>query len=66
MLFEGSLGRGGVGNMAMILVVDDSDLNLALLSTLLGRNGHQTRPVRSGQEAVEAIDNGCFDMVLCG
>lgn len=52
--------------MAMILVVDDSELNLDLLSTLLGRNGHQTRPVRSGQEAIEAIDNGCFDMVLCG
>ncbi|MFV3128453.1 response regulator [Niveispirillum sp. KHB5.9] len=47
-----------------LLVVDDSDLNLALVGSLLKRAGYRITQAASGQDAVDAVADIAFDAVL--
>lgn len=47
-----------------ILCVDDHPINLRLVSTLLEGLGARVQQARSGQEAVQAVQNQPFDLVL--
>jgi PAS domain S-box-containing protein len=47
-----------------ILVADDMPQNIELLQILLGRGGHTVVAARDGQEAVQALTRGHFDVVL--
>jgi len=51
-------------NPRKILVVDDNQLNQKLAATLLAKRGHSTAVAAHGQEALEALDGGGFDVVL--
>jgi sigma-B regulation protein RsbU (phosphoserine phosphatase) len=48
----------------MLLVVDDVELNRDVLSRHLERQGHLVVAVSSGQEALELLESGRFDLVL--
>ncbi len=50
--------------MAEILVVDDESLIRDLITTSLGRLGHKLKACKSGPEALEAYENGRFDLVI--
>lgn len=47
-----------------ILVVDDTETNLALISAFISRLGHATILARNGQEAIDLYRNSSPDMVL--
>jgi CheY-like chemotaxis protein/nitrogen-specific signal transduction histidine kinase/PAS domain-containing protein len=47
-----------------LLVVDDSELNLALMASLLRREGYRVTTASSGQLALEAVTGAPFDAVL--
>ena len=48
-----------------ILLVEDTDVNALLATTLLGKAGHVTTRVSNGREALhELTANGCFDVIL--
>jgi class 3 adenylate cyclase len=47
-----------------ILIVDDIEANRLLLSRQLTRQGHSITTVSSGQEALESLEGGGFDLVL--
>jgi len=49
---------------ARILVVDDQDDNVCLLSDLLSCHGYEVQTARSGQEALDAVDRVAPDLVL--
>ncbi|MBP7340596.1 response regulator, partial [Niveispirillum sp.] len=49
---------------AHLLVVDDSDLNLTLVGSLLSRAGYRISQATSGQQAVDAVAATDFDAVL--
>jgi CheY-like chemotaxis protein len=48
----------------MLLVVDDSELNRDVLTRRLKRQGHAVRAVENGREALEALSEEHFDLVL--
>jgi PAS domain S-box-containing protein len=47
-----------------VLIADDIQQNLELLTLLLQRAGHQVTAVTDGIEAVQAVQQHCFDLVL--
>jgi CheY-like chemotaxis protein/signal transduction histidine kinase len=47
-----------------LLVVDDSELNLALLASLLRREGYHVTTASSGELALESVTGAPFDAVL--
>ena len=47
-----------------ILVVDDNGINRDLLSRYLERQGHAVQVAPNGQQALEMIAAGAFDLVL--
>lgn len=47
-----------------ILVVDDNGINRDLLSRYLERQGHAVQVAHNGQQALEIIAGGAFDLVL--
>ena len=47
-----------------ILVVDDTDANLRLLTAMLRDNGYKVRPVSSGEMALRVIEAKAPDLVL--
>lgn len=47
-----------------LLVVDDSDLNLTLVGSLLKRAGYRLSTATSGQQAIDAVASTDFDAVL--
>jgi adenylate cyclase len=47
-----------------ILVVDDYELNLALISRILELNGYQLKLARSGEEAIQAVEQGMPDLAI--
>ncbi|MDG5496302.1 response regulator [Niveispirillum sp. BGYR6] len=47
-----------------LLVVDDSELNLALIASLLRRQGFHVTTAASGETALEAVAGAPFDAVL--
>ena len=49
---------------AQILVVDDNDQNVELLSTYLSARGFRVVTARNGREALERVDGGRPDLVL--
>ncbi|HOH47290.1 MAG TPA: response regulator, partial [Candidatus Cloacimonadota bacterium] len=49
---------------ARVLVVDDDDIILSIISNILIRNGYQVDKCHSGEEALEKVDQGEFDLVL--
>ena len=51
--------------MATILIVDDEEDILTLLSAVLARHGHTTLIARNGHEAVRLFAAGSVDLVLC-
>jgi len=47
-----------------VLVAEDNKINQKLIDRLLSRDGHFVRIVDNGQEALEALENEPFDLVL--
>jgi len=47
-----------------ILVAEDDDLTLDLLSTVLRREGHEVATASDGQQAMDLANAGSFDLVL--
>jgi CheY-like chemotaxis protein len=47
-----------------ILLVDDSDVNLKVASFMLKKLGHQADIAANGVEAIEALENHSYDIVL--
>jgi CheY-like chemotaxis protein len=47
-----------------ILVVDDNDMNLTLVTSVLARAGYRVSQALSGQQAIDAIADTSFDAVL--
>jgi signal transduction histidine kinase/CheY-like chemotaxis protein/HPt (histidine-containing phosphotransfer) domain-containing protein len=47
-----------------VLVAEDNKINQRLMVMLLGAAGHQVEVVGNGEEAVEAVRQGGFDLVL--
>lgn len=47
-----------------ILVVDDNEINQMLLTRILGKLGHDTDVAENGLAAVNAVTEGCYDLVL--
>ncbi len=52
------------GPAMRILVADDATLNQELARTLLEQQGHQVDIVSNGLDAIEAAENGAYDMIL--
>jgi CheY-like chemotaxis protein len=52
------------GEHGTILVVDDNDINREVLARRLERQGHALALAASGQEALELVRAGKFDLVL--
>ncbi len=50
--------------MGRILIVDDGPAARTALSALLCRHGHEVREAASGEEALEALGEGEFDLVI--
>lgn len=48
----------------VILVVDDTIENLRLLTRMLDQHGYETRPVTSGRQALQAVDNEAPHLIL--
>ncbi len=53
--------RAGPGR---ILVVDDNEMNRDMLSRRLGRRGFEVATAAGGQEALEAVEQQPFDLIL--
>jgi signal transduction histidine kinase/CheY-like chemotaxis protein len=47
-----------------VLVAEDNPVNQRVAQGLLTRRGHQVSIVGDGRQAVEAVENGTFDLVL--
>ena len=47
-----------------VLVVDDTELNLRMMSQVLRKEGYQTRAVHSGQEALAAVKETLPEVIL--
>jgi signal transduction histidine kinase/CheY-like chemotaxis protein len=55
----------GVSQKALhILLAEDNDLNILVITQFLTRFGYQVEVVKDGKEAVEACSTGNFDIVL--
>lgn len=52
------------GQPLKILIAEDNPINQRLLVMLLRRYGHQVTAVNNGRDAVEAIQNESYDIVL--
>jgi two-component system sensor histidine kinase/response regulator len=55
---------GTEGQVADILVVDDTPANLRLLFQMLSEEGYGVRPVTSGEQALAAVDAAHPDLIL--
>ncbi|EYD78119.1 Signal transduction histidine kinase [Rubellimicrobium mesophilum DSM 19309] len=58
-----SAARWSEGGLS-VLVVEDHDINRHVLDAYLDTMGHSREMVETGEEAVERIRSGCFDVVL--
>ncbi|WP_298371888.1 PAS domain S-box protein [Azospirillum sp.] len=47
-----------------VLVAEDNDINRDIVVTMLERSGHQVAAVANGVEAVRAVEEQAFDLVL--
>jgi diguanylate cyclase (GGDEF)-like protein len=48
----------------LILVVDDSQVNIRFCRKILGKNGYNTDSCKSGEEAIEYLDKNSPDLIL--
>lgn len=55
---------GGVRRRLHVLVAEDNRTNQKVIGKLLERSGHRATIVGSGQEAIDALDEPGFDLVL--
>ncbi len=68
--FDPDLGRtvldqeAGLGQSLAVLLVEDNPVNQTVASRILERAGHRVTVVNNGQEAVEILEDGQFDVVL--
>jgi len=53
-----------VANPARVLVADDLEMNRDIVETMLRRAGHSVRGVGNGRQAVIAVQESDFDLVL--
>lgn len=53
-----------VDESALILVVDDNEMNRDMLSRRLNRLGHETVVAEDGEKAIQVIQEQSFDLVL--
>jgi len=58
------LFEGGVADVPRVLVVDDEEMNRDLLSRKLVRQGYEAVTAQNGPEALVAIEEQSFDIVL--
>ncbi len=56
--------QGESGRELNILVVEDNKINRTVAKGLLEKMGHNVSMANDGQEGVEAVENGDFDLVL--
>lgn len=47
-----------------VLVVEDNEINAQIVKHMLEGNGHSVKHVCNGEEAVQAVQEDCFDLVL--
>src|SRR5262249_45987970 len=47
-----------------VLVAEDNALNQQVVRHLLARQGHTVQIAKDGQETLEALEQGCFDLLL--
>ncbi len=50
--------------MARILIVEDNPANQKVVACLLGKRGYQTLVVTNGRQALEALEDSRYDLVL--
>ncbi len=55
---------GGLVNNKQILVVDDNEINLKLISTLMRERGANVTEACDGQEAVFLTQNNTYDLII--
>jgi len=48
----------------LILIVDDSQVNINFCRKILGKNGYDTDSCKSGEEAIEYLDKNSPDLIL--
>lgn len=53
-----------IGNRGLILVVDDNETNRDLLSRRLSRLGHESIMAANGRQALDAVQQHSFDLML--
>lgn len=61
---EGSADSRQVGRKLHLLLVDDDAINRLTVRTLLTQQGHQVSEAENGEQALEALQVGRFDLVL--
>lgn len=57
-------GTAGEDRTLRVLVAEDNEVNRALAVRLLARRGHEAVVVGTGVDAVDAWENGRFDLIL--
>jgi two-component system sensor histidine kinase RpfC len=58
------LGKTSTSRPLHILVADDNSINLSVVSAILDRGGHSYEIAHNGDEALDALEHGQFDLVL--
>ena len=58
------IGRGKGGNLATILVADDSELNRHVMKDMLSQMGLQTAFSESGMQTLEKLQGHVYDMLI--
>lgn len=61
---SGNAHRHGDDTAKYILVVEDNPVNQKLAKQMLEKNGHRVRIAENGKEALRAIREECFDLIL--
>jgi len=61
---KASVRSGKGGRPAKILLAEDNPVNQKLISTILTREGYALTVVGDGAKAVQAVEEGAFDLVL--
>jgi CheY-like chemotaxis protein len=56
--------RVSAGRTTMVLVVEDNQVNQALVTAQLKKLGYATQAVSSGKEALEALSTKTYDLIL--
>ena len=60
---DGNRNHDNIGSLH-ILVAEDNHTNQLVITNLLSRNGHQVSVVTNGIEAVQAVTDAAYDLIL--